>query len=1224
MHIFRRILKWVLWITGLLLAMMLLLSAGVFFTPKMVSTDWFRHQFETRASKALHRPITVQDLRWTWKEGIRIKGLAAADDPEYSKGPLLSVDELLIVIDFKLAPRRLFVDLKADGLKGNLIREKDGRTNLEAWLTQLRPPQKPASTRETQAPKEPAALPLLPGDLTARIKLTNAQLRLDDRMENRLLEIHDGIFTLNIPSLLSKPVDLNMSSGQSLNGNPLPPLNLAVHVEELVNEAGALDPQAAHVRITTDLPGLRVAVQGSLAQNGLEGEVKIDLAPLTEAVGPFMPAAIPKLSGEILLQTKAQLQTNKMILFDLNLTCKNILAAEGALKEKKIGPFSFVLSQRGTAEPHNKIVNLEKGEIHLMEKSGFSFSGRAKIEENNQVNLNLALSKVVLNLDEMQDLAKGFIPHGMGWTGMNDVQTPDFEIKEARLTGTLPNGMANLSVQDMALNLSKLDLKLSKDSLNLEDLTLLVPHTTVQLKNRFPQNLQMHMRLGAKNIRIPGKQIVHLDEFRIASVNVSLQDLSSSPKALWGMTGQITLEESGVLSGIRLSPQNDGTDHLSHEFKARIDLPRAPEARVILAEADLSTGPLKMSAFLPHPLKEGLTFKGHAKDVLITQFKPFKLDVGEVKADIRSGDFLEVHAQGAALNSGMTSFQTKGFMGVDLKRALKLAPAALTPKGKFSGRMETVWQLQGRRPTEKEITELTDNTQSLEKRMQHAGFLEKLALETTLTDAAVTLPLASGETLSAQGINSKSPLSISTNRGLESIGILGRLTVDKIKTLPSLGKLQHPLMADVSLNAVMRNLNSLELKESLQLSPLAVNQTLEMSLNRLNRLLRRKEKPDLSALLKMLEARINAGIHINTGPKLAPFTRGLTVDGPLNGQLALQLEGGKSVSLTTSLESEGLNAALPPKMTINDLKTDFQWKKTYSLAFGPLKPETQKPAKALSLSVLAPEEPPALNSFAANPLSQRPVEDLRGRLTKKPTLSFKEAQVYGGPFPIRFKNAEVQMRFIHSLPSIDYFQMDTMGGTLLGALRILEYQDRYRLQMNGAFSGLDASRLLQSGNAGNSQNPKGINEDTQISGRMSLQVPVTAEAGNVMGNLDAVFRLTRIGSRTLERLLYAMDPHENNESIVGQRALLRKGTPRWIEVAVKNGNLSLTGEVSVGGTRINLPPIKRLNMASLPIQKQLQTLAGRLVPLLKGLKMLSAKTLLVDRDGTIHFTEDGK
>ena len=64
MVMFRRILKWVLWITGIFLAVLLLVAAGLFFMPNMVSTDWFRQQFEIRASKSLHRSITVKDLQW--------------------------------------------------------------------------------------------------------------------------------------------------------------------------------------------------------------------------------------------------------------------------------------------------------------------------------------------------------------------------------------------------------------------------------------------------------------------------------------------------------------------------------------------------------------------------------------------------------------------------------------------------------------------------------------------------------------------------------------------------------------------------------------------------------------------------------------------------------------------------------------------------------------------------------------------------------------------------------------------------------------------------------------------------------------------------------------------------------------------------------------------------------------------------------------------------------
>ena len=366
MVMFRRILKWVLWITGIFLAVLLLVAAGLFFMPNMVSTDWFRQQFEIRASKSLHRSITVKDLQWGWTEGVRVKGIQAADDPEYGKKPILSIDELRFSFDFELSPKRLLTHLEVDGLKANLIRHEDGRTNLEAWLTQLSPPKEAAENAEPVEPthgtpgaKESGSPFILPGDLKAEVKLSNTQLRMEDRVENRLLKIHDGTLKLQMPSLVSKPVNLNVSSAQSMDGKVLPPLELAVHVDGLVDEAGVLNPKAAMLKINGELPGLQVALEGSMVQKGLEGEVKIDLAPLVAAVQPFMPVAVPELSGEVLLQTKAKLQTEKMIIFDLRLVCENLLAAGGSLKEKKLGPFSATVTQKGSAELPGKIVNLK-------------------------------------------------------------------------------------------------------------------------------------------------------------------------------------------------------------------------------------------------------------------------------------------------------------------------------------------------------------------------------------------------------------------------------------------------------------------------------------------------------------------------------------------------------------------------------------------------------------------------------------------------------------------------------------------------------------------------------------------------------------------------------------------------------------------------------------------------------------------------------------------------
>ena len=601
--------------------MFLLVAAGLFFAPNLVSTDWFRHQLEKRASRTLHRPITVKDLHWTWREGIRINGLEVADARPYGKKPILSLDQLLVSLDFELNPRRLLLDLEADGLKANLIREKDGRTNLEAWLAQLKPPSKPVES----AGEAPSAPFILPGDLTAKIELAHAQMQLEDRMENRLLQIRDGVFTLDMPSLISEPMALTISSTQSMDEKNLPPLELAVHVDRLVNDSGSLDPKAAVLRVKGELPGLHVTMAGSMAQKGLEGEVNINLAPLAEAVKPLMPATVPRLSGKIQLQTEAKLQGEDIIDFDLALACDDILASGGPLKEKEIGPFSISLSQKGSAALHDKTLTLRGGDIRFLEKSGLSLRGSIKSEGENRTDVHLTLDKVSFNLDEIQALAKGFIPEGVQLKGVNHAQRPDFTIREVQLNGILPRGMADLTVKDVALNLSELHLTLSKGPLKLRDLTLSVPRTTVRLKDRFPEALETQLSLGAKNVNIPGEQPLSLDECRISSLKLTLNELAPSPKALWGMAGQITFRESGVFRGVRLPPRNDGTDRLSHSFRARIDLPPAPRAGLVLAEADLSTAPLKLSSILSHPLKEGLKLKGRLKDVRITQLNPFKL-----------------------------------------------------------------------------------------------------------------------------------------------------------------------------------------------------------------------------------------------------------------------------------------------------------------------------------------------------------------------------------------------------------------------------------------------------------------------------------------------------------------------------------------------------------------------------------------------------------------------
>jgi hypothetical protein len=94
--------------------------------------------------------------------------------------------------------------------------------------------------------------------------------------------------------------------------------------------------------------------------------------------------------------------------------------------------------------------------------------------------------------------------------------------------------------------------------------------------------------------------------------------------------------------------------------------------------------------------------------------------------------------------------------------------------------------------------------------------------------------------------------------------------------------------------------------------------------------------------------------------------------------------------------------------------------------------------------------------------------------------------------------------------------------------------------------------------------------------------PLATSLDRLLQDLEAEVEITHIGASALDRMLYALDPYESNETIMGQRKLLRIGRPRWARAAVKSGLFSAGGEVEVKGARIELPRLDRLSLSGLP------------------------------------------
>ena len=154
----------------------------------------------------------------------------------------------------------------------------------------------------------------------------------------------------------------------------------------------------------------------------------------------------------------------------------------------------------------------------------------------------------------------------------------------------------------------------------------------------------------------------------------------------------------------------------------------------------------------------------------------------------------------------------------------------------------------------------------------------------------------------------------------------------------------------------------------------------------------------------------------------------------------------------------------------------------------------------------------------------------------------------------------------------------------------------YSLEADLAFTGIDPSRLFPDKAA------KDLGSQAETAGRVSLSVPLTPDPEALLQRTTLRADITKIGPRTLERMLYALDPDEQNETIVQQRRLMDMGYPRFVRVGLAYGNLNLSGEVEVKGFRLELPRIDRLPVGNLPIRKQLT----------KALAPVQALTTLLD------------
>ena len=1217
----RWIAKWLLRSFGAILLALIFLLVTLFMAPRIVSTQWAKEQLKNQASLLIHRPVRIGDLLWTWDHGILLKGLEIADNPVFSGKPLVSIDRVLIDVDIQqLVHGKLVFNLEVGGLHGHLIRDKNGRTNLGLLLPSLTPQgEKPVSELGDHRPAPSFTLPF---DLNGRVSIQNISLQIEDRIQEHLLSIHDASLLLNISSLTERAIQLQISMEQEMNGKPLPPLRLGARIKGLIDSEKGLNLKGASVNLDGRLPGFQIQASGSLGDMGLKGQLKLDLAPLLLAIRPFLPS-MPDTSGKLEMEMVASLDSENAIDFDVKLTGTDLSVSGGPLKENKAGPVNLEMHHEGSINTHLGTLHIRKGAIQIQEKSRLSWAGTIKGLNEPQRQTDLFIGPVSLDLDELLFLSKSFIPVGISLDAQNKKPKkpgPGLHLKKMRISGPVPSGPTRVEWEGFNLSVPYIKAAAPGGAIIVRDMALGIERGKVLLRSFFPASTEITANLNMGDLHLSGKNGFMIKQLSVPKFHLAATDVAFNEKALFGITARIDIDESLALKTLN-APSSTTLRELQHSMTAQLLMPPSPALTARVKKITISTPSLIIKTPSHKPIKSSLEMEGDVEGFNIHKLKPFQFDLQRLRTRISAGDFFQAEIKAGARHSGSKRLDTDGQIILDLKKLTTLLPKIIKPTGILKGKVEVSWDFKGRRPDTREISHLTSKAITLPERVRDMDFIKSLELVAKLNDLDVALPFKTGSFFKAAQINSTLPLKLNLKNGLSRIRLEGEFRFGRIHELPLPLKLLKPMQTSLSFSAALEDHGSFQLSEAIRIETLGIRQSLDISLNRIDRLLGEGEKPGLPLLLEKLEGSLVAAIQADLGPALSQYTKGISLEGPLKAGLQIRLDGERHLTAEPSLKSEGLNISMENRLSIKGLYADINILKQFKIRSPG---ENGAPARAaispLSVEVLESRKPASSRTPKGmkNVISRRLMGDLRGRIANRPSLSFDSAHIETGPLPLDISNLEIEFHLPNSLPSIDYFQFDLMGGTSVGAISISRDHDLFILDLECIFSGLDADRLLPDHKQDSSQKYKNLPKDTELSGELSLRLPISHHPDQTLDNLNAVLRFTHIGSKTLERFLYAMDPYESNEAISKQRNILGQGSPRWIDLEIKHGNLSLKGEVEVKGISMQLPPIERFNITALPLNRKLQKHLYSFKPVVNALKTLSSDTIII-QEGEVRF-----
>jgi len=1219
---FRWPLKLLKYCSVLLFIVILLVSVILIFLPTVVSTEWSQGFIKDQISNALDRPVALETINWSWADGIIINNLEIPDSPEFSKNSLVSLENIKLKFKVKrLLHREIKLEFLVSNLNVNIIKSTDEKLNIQTLgqkdLIEEKPPAPSEKKKKDQKEKKPLVLPM---DVSAQIRFTGINLLYDDRKQSKKYKVKDLEICLDAPSLKTAPIHLSVGTDILVNDLTVPRSELNVSVDNLFDSDGALNINGLLARLDADLPGIVANINANMKASDIKTNVQVDLASIMNVAGPLIPdfPSPTDIKGSVELIASSGARPEAPLAFDVMLSGADLAVSGKVIDGKSIGPGNFSVHLNGIMDLEAEQLNLKTGEIHFLENSYMNAS--AKVEEFKQENkkVNLAISPLFLDINELTEFARPFIPASVE---INDPgKKSDIIFEELQFAGMLPKGQADVMLDGLQINFPQIILKDKGENdpmlqvfgtrINLEKLT-------AQLTDLFPASAKLKLSIAVNKLlskNAPNEIIV--SGIQLDHLNVDIKQLNKSDESKFGIFADVAIDNKLDIEKILL-PDIIEVNDLTQSIQLDADL---RENSTIMASMDhLDVSSEKISVLKPDfsSMETGFSLQLALTNLFLKNTDPLNLDVKNFIADLKLDNALAVSLVANAIDTADTSFNTDIQITSDIKKLTDKIPPKFIPGISGKGNLNITLNADGRRPTEYEITalkekQLTDNL----------SFIDHLNFDVNIDNGFVEVSQKDQNPITISSITARPLLFYLLNGKTGKGAVSGLINTGSVQGLPGIDS-KTPVSAKFSLSASHDYAAFIDLNQSLSVAPSGINEIIHITIHGLGRMISQTPMPPVSAWLSKTGAKISADIALPDGKALKqlgiPGLSEIDLDGRMAAGIDVNLLADQSAGGSIFLTVKDMNFSKSDTISVENMDANIDFSKSYFIQSA-AQVQAISGTGGLSANVFESAAQPFLSTQHSD--IYRHIRLLHERMNPKPAMSFEKADVLAAPFPLIIDESLVMLNLDNGLPNLDYFQFDLLGGSVNGSIALLKKaangsgDKNYQFNVNTAltFSGINTAQIF----------PRAFSKDdyskANISGALYADIPITDQLQTLLENINITVEFTRIGSRALERMLYALDPYESNEAIVSQRLLLKNGSPKKIRLDIKDGFLSLRGKIAVKGIEINLPAIRRLNIAQIPGLDKFGEKLSALTPVTGILQKMSAEHIIIDKQtNTITF-----